>query len=273
MTELDDYIAKLEACRRDQGGTEHWMARDLQELLGYTAWEKFEQVIDRARIACANSDVDAVKHFHRTGNLVDIGSGAKYERGDWYLSRYACYLIAINGSSNKPEVAYAQTYFTVQTRLQEQDSQLTEVERRQALRDRVRDSHKSLAEAGKNAGVQNYAAFNAAGIAGLYGGRTVDEVKRQKGIAKTENLHDCTGRIELALTDFKNTQAEAKIVRDGVNTESAAIQTHGSVADEVRKAVAKMGGTMPEKLPREENIKTLSARQRKQLKRKPDLLH
>ncbi|MBY0494828.1 MAG: hypothetical protein K2Y23_11490 [Cyanobacteria bacterium] len=121
-----------------------WKARDLQELLGYDKWQNFSTAIERAQASCASSNEDVSHHFAETSKLVNIGSGARRETEDWFLSRYACYLIAVNGDPDKPEIGYAQSYFLVQARKQEKQDQLTEIERRALLRERVRDSNKKL---------------------------------------------------------------------------------------------------------------------------------
>jgi DNA-damage-inducible protein D len=264
----DDYVARLEGCKRAAvDGSEYWMARDLLPLLGYSTWERFDSVILRAHQACASAGVDPVHQFHKTANVITAGKGAQLERADWFLSRYACYLIAINSDPIKPEVGAAQTYFAVQARRQEVQDQLTDVQRRALLRDRVTDANKKLMDAAKRANVQKYAVFHDAGYKGLYGGLGVGDIKRRKGIADGDQLLDCAGRVELAMNEFKTTQAEAKIVREKINTEAAAIRAHGDVGAEVRKAVEKMGGIMPEDLPAEPNInKLISLKERKALK-------
>ena len=267
MTETDGYVAKLEACRRiAPDGSEYWMARDLQELLGYDEWRNFSGAIGKAMEACESSGVTVSQHFVGTNKMVNIGSGGRRETEDWFLSRYASYLIAINSNPSKPEVGAAQTYFTVQTRLQELQDKLTDAERRALLRERVRDANKKLMEAAKNANVQRYAVFHDTGYKKLYAGLGVREIKRRKGIPESDDLMDCAGRVELAINEFKITQAEAKIVRDKINTEQMAIRAHGDVAAEVRNAIAKMGGVMPEDLPAEPNItKLVSAKRRREL--------
>ncbi|MDP2321729.1 MAG: DNA damage-inducible protein D [Acidobacteriota bacterium] len=268
MAEMDLYVARLEALRRvARDGSEYWKARDLQELLGYEEWRNFNAAIARAITSCESAGGVVSDHFVGTNNMMEIGKGAKRETDDWFLSRYACYLIAVNGATTKPEIAYAQAYFLVQARKQEQQEQLTEVERRALLRDRVRESNKKLGEAAKQANVQRYAVFHDAGYKKLYAGLGVREIKRHKGIPEKDDLLDCAGRAELALNEFRITQSEQKIVREGIKTEQHAIQAHEVVAAEVRNAIKKVGGTMPEDLPAEPNInKLVSPKRRKELR-------
>ena len=186
--------------------------------------------------------------------MVSIGSGAERPRRDWYLSRYAAYLIAMNGSSAKPEVGFAQTYFAVQTRRQENQDRLLDVEKRIALRRRVANANIQLNSVAKRAGVQRYALFHAAGYKSLYG-MSLPEIKRTKGLRENEDLLDRAGRTELAANEFRITQTEEKIKRDGIIGEQRAIATHQTVAAEVRSTIARLGGTMPETLPPEPSIK------------------
>lgn len=262
---MNDYVAKLDALRRiAPDGSEYWTARDLQKPLGYEDWRNFTNAIEKAKSSCESAGSQSVHHFVGFTNMVEIGSGAQRPTDDWFLSRYACYLIAMNGEPSKKEVALAQTYFTVQTRRQEIDDQLGADEHRRLLRERVRDGNKKLAKAAKQANVQKFAVFNDAGLKGLYSGLGVAELKQRKGIPPSDDLLDCVDRVELAMHDFKNTQAEAKILRESIQTEALAIQVHRKVAEGVREAVRKNGGPLPEDLPAVENIKQIEKRRRLQ---------
>jgi DNA-damage-inducible protein D len=127
--DLSSIINKLEALKKiTKNGGEYWMGRDIQDILGYSSWEKFYNVIERSMIACESSGYHAEDHFHQTGKMVAIGSGAQRQRVDYFLNRYACYLIAMNGDT--PETGIAQTYFAVQTRKQEMQDMLTTDEKR-----------------------------------------------------------------------------------------------------------------------------------------------
>ena len=248
-------------------GNPYWYARDLVEILDYARWENLVPVIEKAEIACNNSGMYSNNHFLRKQELVEIGSGAKTRRENMILSKYACYLIAMNGDSNKPQVATAQTYFAAQTHAQEVEQALTDQQRRLLLRNRVKDANKKLASAAQGAGVKRYAIFQDAGYKGMYGGIGKDDVKALKGIPVADDLLDCIDREELAAHEFRATQTEAKLKRDRTQGETKAIDTHFEVGRKVRQAIQGIQGTMPEKLPAVPSIKKLANQQAKDSKK------
>lgn len=267
MQNLDSIINALDAAKRiSVKGGEYWMARDIQPILGYSSsWDNFQNVIKKARMACESGGESSSNHFHDIVKKVQAGSNAMVPKGDTFLTRYACYLIAMSGDTSKSEIGIAQTYFAVQTRRQEQQDQITNTERRLLLRDRVKKANKSLMSTAKNAGVQKYGVFQDAGYLGLYDMHLTD-IKRYKGLDKNEDLLDCAGRTELAANEFRITQTEEKIKRDNINSEVRAIEAHKAVGREVRKTIEKIGGKMPEDLTPEEPIKKLTSRLKKELK-------
>jgi DNA-damage-inducible protein D len=239
-------------------GQEYWMGRELQSVLNYARWENFEEVLRKAMLACEGSRQPSDHHFRQTAKMASLGSGSKRKISDWFLSRYACYLVAMNGDPRVQEVAYAQQYFAVQTRLQEQSDQYDRLEHRR----RVSDTVKALNSAAKAAGVQRYALFHDAGYRGLYGGLGLSEIKARKGIGPKEDLLDRAGRIELAAIELKNAVTEERLVIMHVQGEQKAMDTHRSVGTEIRGAIRKTGATMPEDLKPEEPIKNLIRRKR-----------
>lgn len=262
-------IAGFEAAKQlSQEGVEFWMARTFMKLLAYASWDKFEGVVERARNAAKSAGAPVDNHFSRTGNMVLIGSGAEREKGDWYLSRYACYLIAMNADANKAEVGYAMTYFAVKTRRQEMQEQqeLSEEQKRLQLRLRTIVNNKRLAGAAKRAGVIRYAIFQDAGHRGFYGGMGIAEVKRHKGIAPSEELLDRVGPLELSAVDFRITLTEDRLGRDKINSEESAISTHREVGAEVRSIMQRDNGKKPEDLPPAPSIKKLVNQHRKRIK-------
>lgn len=243
-------------------GQPYWDARKLMEVLNYKDWRDFNDVIQRAIQACEMSGNLNADHFVPFPEMVDLGSGARRTRENWKLSKYACYLVAMNGDPAKPEIATAQTYFTVQTARQERQDSLTEEERRLLLRTRVRDANRKLSGAAKDAGVRStkFGIFHDAGYKGLYDGRGVKEIKKKKGISDKEDLLDCIGRAELAANEFRITQAEEQLRINAIQGEQKAIDTHHAVGKKVRQAIKDIGGTMPENLPAAPSIKRLAAK-------------
>ena len=244
-------------------GVQYWRARDLMSVLGYGRWENFENAIGRAKTACLESGYSVSHQFRDTTKVVEVGSGASMSVKDYFMTRYACFLVAMNGDPNKAEIAAAQTYFAVQTRRQEIQDGLTEEERRIELRERLMDANKKLGSVAKSAGVQRFGVFNDAGYKGLYGGLGVSEIKQAKGINPKDDLLDCCNRTELAMNEFRATQTEDKLIRDRVKGENAAINTHQKVGSEIRNAISKLGGTMPEKLQKAPSIKNKIAQRRR----------
>lgn len=246
----------------------YWMARDIMEVLDYKDWRAFREVIERAKTSCAMAGNFSAHHFVLQPDMVSIGSGAQRERENFALSQYACYLIAMNGDTGKPEIANAQAYFTEQTYLQEQQSVLTEAERRLLLRDRVTDANKKLGTAAQISGVrsQMFGVFHDAGYKGLYGGLGVEEIKSRKGIPAKDKLLDCIGRAELAANEFRITQTEQTLTNQRIRGEQSAIVTHHRIGTKVRQTMKDLKNPMPESLPAEPSIKRLAAEKARQAK-------
>ena len=257
----------------DESGTEFWYARELQLLLNYTDWRKFEGVINKAIEACKNSNANILDHFVGADKMVEIGSGAQRKQKDYKLTRYACYLIAQNGDSRKKVIALAQTYFAVQTRKQElsekEYSSLTEDEKRFYQRDLTRKGNYSLNKTAKNAGVKNFDKFHNAGYKGLYNGETADDIAKRKGLRYREDILDNMVSDELIANLFRISQTEQKLKRNNVKTEKEANETHFEVGAKVRKTIQELGGTMPEDFPTpEKSLKQLEKENKKSLKSK-----
>jgi len=248
--------------RTNQHGAEYWSARDLQPLLGYTQWRRFEQAIERAMTSCETSGNNPENHFAGAGKMVGLGSGSQREVDDYQLSRFACYLIAQNGDPRKPEIAQAQKYFAVQARRQEQSDQAVADMERLELRKQTAEEFKALSGAAQDAGVQSkmFGVFHDAGYKGLYGGLGRDSIKQRKAIPEKDNLLDRMNATELAANQFRMTQARDKLARDRVRSQAQAIQTHEQVGKEVRDAIKRIGGTLPENIPPAEHIKEVAKR-------------
>lgn len=256
-------------------GQEYWTARELISILGYNEYRFFKKVIEKAMEACASSRNAVPDHFVQMHDMVNIGSGAQRALEDYHLSRYACYLIAMNGDPRKEAIALAQTYFAVKTRQQElieNYDQLTEDQKRQAIRSQIIEHNKSLAEAAHNAGVKEgieYAVFQNWGYKGLYGGLTASDIHKRKGLKRSQKILDHMGSTELAANLFRATQTDEKLRRDKIKGAEAANQTHYTVGKAVRKTIKDLGGTLPENLPTpDKSIKQIDREQKKQLKKK-----
>ena len=243
-------------------GVEFWSARDLQPLLGYSQWRRFEQAIERARTSCQESGNDPGHHFAGAGKPIVGGKGAVQTVEDFHLSRFACYLIALNGDPRKPEIAYAQKYFAVQTRRQEVSDRLAADRERLELRKQTAEEFKALSGAAQQAGVQSklFGVFHDAGYKGLYGGLGRDRIKTKKGIPEKENLLDRMNATELAANQFRMTQTRDKLAKDAVRDQQQAIRTHEQVGKEVRDAIKRIGGTLPENILPAEHIKEVEKR-------------
>jgi DNA-damage-inducible protein D len=243
-------------------GAEYWSARDLQPLLGYSQWRRFEQAIERAITSCKESGNPPGHHFAGAGKMIPVGKGGRRDVDDYHLSRFACYLIAQNGDPRKPEIALAQKYFAIQARRQELSDQLAADMERLELRKQTAEEFKALSGAAQQAGVQNrmFGVFHDAGYKGLYGGLGRDDIKAKKGIPEKENLMDRMNATELAANQFRMTQTRDKLARDGVKSQQQAIRTHEQVGKEVRDAIKRIGGELPEKIAPDEHIKEVEKR-------------
>ena len=202
-------------------------------MLDYKEWRKFEGVIEKAKLACKNSNINAFEHFVGTDKLSKRANNAEVIIKDYKLSRYACYLIAQNGDSRKKVIALAQTYFAVQTRKQEitekEYTMLTEDEKRFYQRDLTRKGNYSLNQTTKNAGVKNFDKFHNSGYKGLYNGETADDIAKRKELRYREDILDNMGSEELAANLFRITQTESKLKKDNVSSEKEANKTHYNI--------------------------------------------
>lgn len=251
-------------------GNEFWYARELQEALEYSKWDNFKRVIDKAIMACENSENSVTDHFSDVGKMVNVGSGAEREIQDYELSRYACYLIVQNADPRKKVVALGQTYFAVKTRQQElidNYDNLDEDQKRLAIRNEMREHNKMLVAAAKDAGVKTpleYAIFQNHGYMGLYNGMKAKDIQKHKGLKDGQNILDYMGHEELAANLFRATQAEAKLKRENIQGKNNANRAHYAVGKEVRSTIQRLGGTMPEDLPTPtKSIKQIEREQKK----------
>ena len=259
----------------DEEGREYWSSRDLWKILEYTEHRHFLPVIEKAKISCENSGHLVLDHFEDILEMVPIGSNTERQMKSVKLSRYACYLTVQNADPSKTIVAQAQTYFAIQTRIaevkqMEEYNRLTsEDEKRLFLRNEVTKHNLLLADAAKVAGVikpYDYAVFQNYGYKGLYGGLGAKEIHFRKGLKKNQKILDHMGSTELAANLFRTTQTEEKLRREYINGKAKANQAHYDVGKKVRQTIEDLGGTMPEDLPTAKSIKTIEAKQQKEIK-------
>lgn len=257
----------------DEYGYEFWYARELQSVLEYTEWRNFQKLIEKAQTACENSDMAVDECFVEVNKTSPMPNGGVKLIDDYILSRYACYLIVMNGDPRKEVIAVGQTYFAVKTRQQElidHYDELSEDQKRLAIRKEMKAHNKSLAEAAQKAGViksYDFAIFQNYGYQGLYGGLGAKEIHARKGLKENEQILDRMGSTELAANLFRATQTDEKLRRENIRGKEKANQTHYEVGRKVRQTIAELGGTMPEDLPTpEKSIKQIESEQKKRLK-------
>jgi len=235
--------------RLDDNGKEYWSSRDLAKALEYTDYRNFLGVIDKAKIACENSEEVIHNHFVDANEMVQIGSGAERPTDTVFLSRYACYLIVQNSDPTKVVVAKGQTYFAIQTRRQEKLDTLIEDNKRVFLREEMKKHNTSLMKTASTAGVESFAIFQNSGYKGLYGGLTMQDIHSKKKLNKNQKILDHMNSEELAANLFRATQTEAKIKRENIKGQGEANLAHFNVGQKVRNTITSLGGTMPEELP------------------------
>lgn len=195
----------LESVRKEKNNFEYWSARELMEILGYKKWQKFVEVIEKAKIACVKSGQNITGHFTASGKMITIGKTAQREIEDYLLTRYACYLIAQNGDSRKSEIAFAQTYFAIQTRKQELDEEKQKILKRIEAREKLKDTERKIVSTIYKRGIKesrDFASFKNQHIRGLYGGIGIKQLKKKRNIPMQRSLADFDSFLELKAKDF-----------------------------------------------------------------------
>lgn len=265
----------FEAIRRTtEEGTEYWSARELMHVLGYTRWGNFTPTIRDAMKACEASGQAVSDHMLQVQQLIPTGKGAQRTVEDYHLSRYACYLVVMNGDASKPIVALGQTYFAVRTREAElaEEAALQGLSRDQArlyMRERMSDYNKQLAEAAQTAGVprNGFATFQNHGYRGLYDGETAKDIAARKGLKRGQEILDWMEFDELAANAFRASLTGQKLRNDpAIQGQSAANQTHYDTGKAVREFIIEQGGAPPEQLPTPtQSIKELERQEQKRI--------
>jgi DNA-damage-inducible protein D len=240
---------------------EFWFARDLQEPLGYARWENFITAIKRAIISCETTGYDPSNHFRDVTKMVKLGSSAERAIEDFMLTRYACYLIAQNGDSRKEPIAFAQSYFAIQTRKQELIEYRMRLQARLDARERLRESEKTLSQNIYERGVDDagFGRIRSKGDAALFGGSTTQAMKNKFGITQTRPLADFLPTLTIAAKNLATEMTNHNVQQDDLQGEPAITHEHVQNNESVRDMLGQRG-IKPENLPPEEDIKKLERR-------------
>ncbi|MDP1697902.1 MAG: DNA damage-inducible protein D [Xanthomonadaceae bacterium] len=256
------------AQRIDEQGIEFWFARDLMEPLGYARWENFQTAIQRAIESCRTTGYSPDDHFRGVTKMVSLGSGAERLIDDFMLTRYACYLIAQNGDPRKPSIAFAQSYFAVQTRKQELIEDRMRLQARLDVRGRLRESEKILSQNIYERGVDDagFGRIRAQGDAALFGGHTTQMMKERYGIVQSRPLADFLPTLTIAAKNLATEMTNHNVMHDDLQGERAINREHVQNNRSVRGMLGQRG-IKPEQLSAEEDIKKLERRVKSDEKR------
>lgn len=237
---------------------EYWLARELMRVLGYERWENFEKSIRRAKESCESQGIAIEDHFREVTKMVQIGSSAKRKIKDYMLTRYACYLIAMNGDTQKEEIAFAQSYFAVQTRKQELIEERIALIERTRARDKLRESEKRLSQNIYERGVDDsgFGRIRSKGDSALFGGRTTQEMKRKLGVKDNRPLADFLPTLTIAAKNLATEMTNYNVEDKNLQGENAITDEHVQNNSSVREMLGQRG-IKPEELPPAEDIKNL----------------
>lgn len=256
---INNYFNDFNKFVYEVDGLEFWFARDLQNLLGYSKWENFLNIIEKAKVACANSDIKVDDHFAYTVRAVDMPNGGVKEAEDMFLTRYACYLVAQNGDSSKEQVAFAMSYFAIQTRKQELlEKRIGELERLE-IREKLSYSEKILSGMIYEKGIDSkgFAIIKSKGDRALFGGYNTSDMKKRLGIPNSRSLADFLPTITIKAKDFANEITIFNLKKDGTSKSMTGVSLDHEQNNRDVRMLLLQKGIIPENLPAEEDVKKL----------------